>query len=161
MLSNKLLIAASILLTSLVSVRADWTSPTVSSDKYYTIYSEDLSFLDSTNSKITTQSAESVSDITSNKGDKGLRFRFPDGIPGKVICEAHMGHYVGYDSDKGTWRTDISESDSGKLAEVSYFTDRDADKKYIQIGVGGYYISTNAQRTSHAAPWQFDEIEMV
>ena len=77
-----------------------------------------------------------------------MRFRFPDGIPGKVICEAHMGHYVGYDSDKGTWRTDISESDSGKLAEVSYFTDRDANKKYIQIGVGGYYISTNAQSKS-------------
>ena len=51
--------------------------------------------------------------------DKGVRFQFPQGDGGLVICQAHAGHFVGV-SGSG-WSTDVRKY-TGPLTKTVWLT---------------------------------------
>lgn len=60
--------------------------------------------------------------------DKGVRFRFPTGEGGIVVCQAHNDHLVGVSGN--AWRTDVK-----MLIYLSLY--RTDDSAQVNIGAGG------------------------
>ena len=117
-------------------------------------------------------------DDLNNGDDKGVRFRFPDGLPGesafqsllpshtepflgKIVCEAHNDHFVG-----------LAEGSTPVLNQFDTFQNEDraataeAGDKGIIIHFGdSYYGRTNVDGNpvseSEAQEWDVREISMV
>ncbi|KAI4523881.1 hypothetical protein K525DRAFT_195292 [Schizophyllum commune Loenen D] len=133
---------------------------TVDPGKWYTLSWDGMQYLDSTNSVLMIQQHNSFDDLN-NGDDKGVRFRFPDGLPGKIVCEAHNDHFVG-----------LAEGSTPVLNQFDTFQNEDraataeAGDKGIIIHFGdSYYGRTNVDGNpvseSEAQEWDVREISMV
>ncbi|KAL1734187.1 hypothetical protein EV714DRAFT_234351 [Schizophyllum commune] len=128
--------------------------------KWYTLSWDGMQYLDSTNSVLQINQHNSFDDL--DKGtDKGVRFRFPDGLPGHIVCEAHNDHFVG-----------VAKGSTSVLDQFNTFQDEDraataeAGEKGIIIHFGDqYYGRTNLIGTpvsqADAQEWDVREISMV
>ncbi|KAL1741513.1 hypothetical protein HDZ31DRAFT_45293 [Schizophyllum fasciatum] len=134
---------------------------TVDPAKWYTLSWDGMQYLDSTNSVLMIQQHNSFDDL--DKGsDKGVRFRFPDGLPGKIVCEAHNDHFVG-----------LAEGSSPALNQWDTFQNEDragtaeaGDKGIIISFKGSAYVGrTNIDgfpvSQGEAQEWDVREISMV
>ncbi|KAK7051551.1 hypothetical protein VNI00_004530 [Paramarasmius palmivorus] len=72
--------------------------------KCYTLTTGDSNYLDSKDSVLNVENHPDRQALTDDN-DKGVSFRFPGGIGGSVVCQAHNDHQVGL-ADNGKWRTD-------------------------------------------------------
>ncbi|TRM60750.1 hypothetical protein BD626DRAFT_435130 [Schizophyllum amplum] len=132
---------------------------TVDPAKWYTLSVNGNLYLDSTNDVLMPQNHNSFDDLNSGT-DKGVRFRFPDGLPGKLVCEAHNDHFVG-----------LAEGSQPELNQFNTFQKEDravtaeAGVTGIIIHFNGDYVGTQQIGSpvdkGDAEDWDLREIAMT
>ncbi|THH07005.1 hypothetical protein EW145_g3680 [Phellinidium pouzarii] len=131
---KKLLFASALLVGSaFVTVNAD-----LETNSWYALFTDDNQFLDSEKGVVVVTNVDGgVSKISST--DKGQRFRFPSGLNGKVICQSHENHYLGY-SQKEQFRVDMNDSDSVDVTVVA-----SSDNNMLSFNFDQYFLSSSGQ----------------
>ncbi|ESK93239.1 hypothetical protein Moror_14601 [Moniliophthora roreri MCA 2997] len=76
--------------------------------KCYTLTTGGSNYLDSSDSVLNVENHPNRQALIDDN-DKGVSFRFPGGMGGPVVCQAHNDHRVGLAND-GKWRTDYGET---------------------------------------------------
>ncbi|KAF7289818.1 hypothetical protein MIND_01356100 [Mycena indigotica] len=99
---------------------------TLDPHKCFTLSTNGTQYLDSTSSVIAIQSHPDRAALESGD-DKGVRFHFPTGDRGWVVCEAHNDHFVGTQIPPSNWRADIAEGSTSEIAAIAL----------VDGGVGG------------------------
>ncbi|KAL1688576.1 hypothetical protein GGG16DRAFT_104337 [Schizophyllum commune] len=128
--------------------------------KWYTLSWDGMQYLDSSKGVLMIQQHDNFDDLN-NGGDKGVRFRFPDGLPGKIVCEAHNDHFVG-----------LAEGQTPEMNQFDTYQSEDraataeAGDKGIFIHFGDSWVGrTNIEgwpvAESDAQEWDVREISMV
>ena len=79
--------------------------------------------------------------------DQGQRFKFPNGIPGKIQCQAHSDDVVGYDSKSNSFRADLS-ANSADAAIAENSTSSNYSQIQIYLHDGQHYLSGAADGRS-------------
>ncbi|KAF7289816.1 hypothetical protein MIND_01355900 [Mycena indigotica] len=90
---------------------------TLDPHKCFTLSTNGTQYLDSTNSVLAIQVHPDRASLEAG-GDKGVRFHFPTGDRGWVVCEAHDGHFVGTTIPPSNWKTDISQGSTSEIATI-------------------------------------------
>ncbi|KAJ6493060.1 hypothetical protein C8R45DRAFT_988816 [Mycena sanguinolenta] len=91
---------------------------TLDPTKCYTLSTSSTNYLDSTNSVIEIQVHANRTELEAGT-DKGVRFHFPLGEGGWVVCEAHDEHYVGTAiPNNNEWATEDSLASTVSLATI-------------------------------------------
>ncbi|KAJ7197714.1 hypothetical protein B0H12DRAFT_1236467 [Mycena haematopus] len=91
---------------------------TLDTTKCYTLSTNSTQYLDSTNSVLAIQVHANRTELEAGT-DKGVRFHFPLGENGWVVCEAHDEHYVGTAiPTDNKWATEDSLGSTVALATI-------------------------------------------
>ncbi|KAL1745845.1 hypothetical protein HDZ31DRAFT_35402 [Schizophyllum fasciatum] len=155
----KVFAVATLALATLANATPVTRAVTVDPGKWYTLSTDTVKYLDSKNSVLFIEDHQSWDDLNAGT-DKGVRFRFPDGLPGKLVSEAHNDHFVG-----------LAEGASQALNQFNTFQDEDravtaeAGDNGVIIHFGQSYVGGIVDGfpvgKAQAIEWSLKEISMV
>ncbi|EIM86407.1 uncharacterized protein STEHIDRAFT_147032 [Stereum hirsutum FP-91666 SS1] len=145
------------LVLAALSLVAATSAVTVDPAKWYTLSTGGSTYLDSTDSVLMPQSHTDRNALNSGN-DKGVRFRFPDGLPGRVVCAAHNDHWVGIAQGDNVylnqWSTNLDSDDWLGTAEAV----GDGIELYYSDGYAGTNTIGTPVTQSEAVTWDVIEI---
>ncbi|KAJ7096623.1 hypothetical protein B0H15DRAFT_880079 [Mycena belliarum] len=129
---------------------------TLDTSKCYTLSKNGTQYLDSTNSVLAIQSHPDRAALEAGS-DKGVRFRFPLGENGWVVCEAHNDHYVGTTIPNASeWSTNDSLGATVALATIHIA----GNQVYLNAGPRKH-MSATAGVTTTQFNWDIQEINCL
>jgi len=122
----------------------------------YTLSTNGTQYLDSTNSVVEIQVHANRTELEQGT-DKGVRFHFPLGENGWVVCEAHDDHYVGTIIVNPTeWATEDALGSTNNLATIQI----SGNQVYINSGPRRMMTATAGVGTT-AFNWDIQEINCL
>ncbi|KAJ7624946.1 hypothetical protein FB45DRAFT_924622 [Roridomyces roridus] len=125
----------------------------------YTLSANGTQYLDSTNSVLKIQVHANRTELEQGD-DKGVRFHFPLGENGWVVCEAHDEHYVGTTFVNPTeWSTEDSLASAVSLATI-HISDA-GDQVYITSSPRRQMTSTAGVSSATAFNWDIQQINCL
>ncbi|KAJ7848649.1 hypothetical protein B0H14DRAFT_2767645 [Mycena olivaceomarginata] len=120
----------------------------------YTLSKNGTQYLDSTNSVLAIQVHADRAALEAGD-DKGVRFHFPLGEKGWVVCEAHNDHYVGTSiPDAVNWATEDSLATTVALATIHIAASGNqvfinaGPRKHLSATAGGVFLSSSLSLVS-------------
>ncbi|KAJ7487889.1 hypothetical protein FB451DRAFT_1225821 [Mycena latifolia] len=131
---------------------------TLDTSKCYTLSTNGTQYLDSTNSVLAIQVHPDRAALEAGT-DKGVRFHFPLGENGWVVCEAHNDHYVGTTIPNASkWSTEDSLGATVALATIHISAS--GNQVYLNAGPRKHMSST-AGVTTTEFDWDIQEINCL
>ncbi|KAJ7274877.1 hypothetical protein C8J57DRAFT_1127678 [Mycena rebaudengoi] len=126
--------------------------------KCYTLSRDGTQYLDSTSSVLAIQTHADRAALESGD-DKGVRFHFPGGEGGFVVCEAHNDHFVGTTiPNAAQWSTNDSLGQTVALATIHISAS--GSKVFLNAGPRKHMSST-AGVTTTEFDWDIQEINCL
>ncbi|KAJ7466701.1 hypothetical protein B0H11DRAFT_2239579 [Mycena galericulata] len=124
----------------------------------YTLSTNGTQYLDSTNSVLQIQVHANRTALEAGT-DKGVRFHFPLGVNGWVVCEAHDDHYVGTTIVNPTeWATEDSLGSTVALATIQISAS--GDQVFLNSGPRRYMTAAAGVGTTEF-DWDILEINCL
>ncbi|KAF7324055.1 hypothetical protein MKEN_00627900 [Mycena kentingensis (nom. inval.)] len=122
--------------------------------KCFTLSTEGTKYLDSTNSVLAIQTHADRAALETGD-DKGVRFHFPLGEGGWVVCEAHNDHFVGTTVPPSNWKTEAppSQLSLGSTSELATIHLTQGGKKAYVNATPRHFISATAGVASEPFEW--------
>ncbi|KAF8211161.1 hypothetical protein K438DRAFT_1806789 [Mycena galopus ATCC 62051] len=126
--------------------------------KCYTLSTNGTQYLDSTNSVLEIQIHPNRTELEAGT-DEGVRFHFPLGENGWVVCEAHDEHYVGTPiPTNGKWPTEDALGSTNALATIHISAS--GEQVYLNAGPRHHMSSTAGVDTTEF-DWDIQEINCL
>ncbi|KAJ7817349.1 hypothetical protein B0H14DRAFT_2602066 [Mycena olivaceomarginata] len=146
------------LIMALTFILAAAAQVTLDTSKCYTLSKNGTQYLDSTNSVLAIQVHADRAALEAGD-DKGVRFHFPLGEKGWVVCEAHNDHYVGTSiPDAVNWATEDSLATTVALATIHIA----ASGSQVFINAGPRkHLSATAGVSTTEFDWDIQEINCL
>ncbi|KAJ7866683.1 hypothetical protein B0H13DRAFT_2044129 [Mycena leptocephala] len=131
---------------------------TLDTSKCYTLSTNGTQYLDSTDSVLAIQVHPDRAALEAGT-DKGVRFHFPLGEKGWVVCEAHDDHFVGTSiPNAAKWATEDSLGSTVALATIHI----SASGKQVYLNAGPRkHMSSTAGVTTTEFDWDIQEINCL
>ncbi|KAJ7053326.1 hypothetical protein C8F01DRAFT_1064847 [Mycena amicta] len=124
---------------------------TLNPAKCFTLSTGGSLYLDSTNSVLAIQSHTNRTALEAGT-DKGVRFHFPTGEGGWVVCEAHNDHYVGTSIPPSNWNTELATGSTSELATI-HITPGSGSKKAYVNATPRHFVGENAEVAASEFDW--------